>query len=182
MKPNEPEDYLEDFEELNTEPIMSLDRIEWWLLKYSDAHAEIISYLKAHHIEYIPYADIESHSHLSIISDFQCFLDFYHFINEISESARNEPQLKREMKEYHLIKDSSAELQEWITRNEKFGLGPYPQFIADANVFRDEMKQILVIEVENDVQFELDRNHFNFTLEFVKIFNELYCDKEILEG
>lgn len=54
MKPKSPDNYLEDFEELNDSPIMSMDKIEWWLLKYSDNHAEIVCYLKEHNVIYIP--------------------------------------------------------------------------------------------------------------------------------
>ncbi len=170
--------YLNDFESLIDIPYMSLDKIEWWLLKYADFHSEITTYYRDNNISYSPNSDLEVHPLYPIIINLHSFLDFYHLINEISEYARREAYFKEEIKEYHRIKDAHHKSKEWLIKNLKFGLGPYPQFIADANAFGNE--EMIVINEQHDVIFYLLRDDFGFTLEFIEIFEELFFEKEIL--
>ena len=169
--------YIYDFELLNDTPYISMDKIEWWLLKYSDFYSDITTYYKDNNIIYSPDAVAEPQPHLAVINVLNPFLDFYHIINEVSEYARRETYFEEEIKKYHRIKVSKDESKKWLLKNLKFGLGPYPQFIADANVFRDQEKGLLVMDVEHDVMFNLDWDDFGFTLEFIKIFEELFFEK-----
>lgn len=183
MKPQIPDDYLEDFEELNDSPLMSMDKIEWWLLKYSDIHAEIVSYLKEHNVIYTPPPpsyNYESRTEGDVIRPFMLFLDFFHFVNEISESARKEAYFKQEMKEYHRIKHAMPVLKDWLRKNERVFNEGVPEFIVDEYNFQERTGKIWVREEIHDVEFSVDWNLFCFTLYFIKIFNELFCDKEIL--
>lgn len=159
---------------------MNLDKIEWWLLKYSDFYSDITTYYKDNNISYSPNSDLEAHPLYPLIINLHAFLDFYHFLNEITEYTRREAYFKEEIKEYQRLKASQDDPKEWLIKNLKFGLGPHPQFIADANVFRDEEKELRVIDVEHDVMFNLDRDDFSFTLEFIKIFEELFFEKGML--
>lgn len=172
--------YIYDFELLNNTPYMSLDKIEWWLLKYSDFHSDITAYYKENNIIYIADSVVEPQPHLAVINVLNPFLDFHHIINEVSEYARREAYFEEEIKEYHRIKASKDKSKKWLIKNLKFGLGPYPQFIADANAFGDEKEELLVIDVEHDVVFNLDRDDFRLTLEFLKIFEELFFERGLL--
>lgn len=170
--------YLNDFESLIDTPFMSLDKIEWWLLKYADFHSDITTYYRDNNISYSPNSDIEAHPLYPIIINFHLFLDFYHFLDEISEYARKEAYFKEEIKEYHRIKASKVKSKEWLIKNLKFGLGPHPQFIADANAFGND--EMIVINEQHDVIFYLNRKDFSAVLEFIEIFEGEVFEKKIL--
>ena len=172
--------YLNDFERLIDTPFMHLDKIEWWLLKYADFHSDITTYYRDNNISYSLNSDIEAHPLYPIIINFHLFLDFYHFLDEISEYARKEAYFKEEIKEYHRIKASKVKSKEWLIKNLKFGLGPHPQFIADANAFGNN--EMIVIHKQHDVIFYLDRKHFSAVLEFIEIFEGLFFEMKILPG
>lgn len=115
-----------------------------------------------------------------MIKPFGSFLDFHHFVNQISECARNEAYFKQEMKEYHRIKHSMPDLKDWLRKNEKIILDGFPEFIADEYNFQERTGKIWVSEEIHEVEFYLDWNLFCFTLYFIKIINELFSDREIL--
>src|SRR5690554_2914962 len=167
--------YLNDFERLMDTPFMNLDKIEWWLLKYADFHSEITTYYRDNNISYSPNSDLEAHPLYPLIINLHAFLDFYHFLNEITEYTRREAYFKEEIKEYQRLKASQDDPKEWLIKNLKFGLGPHPQFIADANAFGND--EMIVIHEQHDVVFNLDRDRFSFTLNFLKIFDELFFEK-----
>jgi len=98
--------YLNDFERLMDTPFMNLDKIEWWLLKYADFHSEITTYYRDNNISYSPNSDLEAHPLYPLIINLHAFLDFYHFLNEITEYTRREAYFKEEIKEYQRIKAS----------------------------------------------------------------------------
>ncbi|PWH86034.1 hypothetical protein [Brumimicrobium oceani] len=171
--------YLNDFNSLIDTPFMNLDKIEWWLLKYADFHFEITTYYRDNNISYSPNSDIEAHPLYPLIINLHAFLDFYHFLNEISEYARREAYFKEEIKEYQRVKTSKEKSKEWLTKNLKFGLGPYPQFITDANALEND--EMIVIHEQHDVIFYLDRKDFSAVLEFIEIFEEVVFEKELEE-
>jgi len=172
--------YLNDFESLIDTPFMSLDKIEWWLLKYADFHSEITTYYRDNNISYSPNSDLEAHPLYPLIINLHAFLDFYHFLNEITEYTRREAYFKEEIKEYQRLKASQDDPKEWLFKNLKFGLGPHPQFIADANAFGNN--EMIVIHKQHDVIFYLDRKHFSAVLEFIEIFEGLFFEMKILPG
>nr|WP_299203245.1 hypothetical protein [uncultured Brumimicrobium sp.] len=170
--------YLNDFERLIDTPFMHLDKIEWWLLKYADFHSDITTYYRDNNISYSPNSDIEAHPLYPIIINFHLFLDFYHFLDEITEYARREVYFKEEIKEYHRIKASKVKSKEWLIKNLNFGLGPHPQFITDANAFEND--EMIVIHEQHDVIFYLNRKHFSAVLEFIEIFEGEVETQQIL--
>jgi len=170
--------YLNDFERLIDTPFMSLDKIEWWLLKYADFHSEITTYYRDNNISYSPNSDLEAHPLYPLIINLHAFLDFYHFLNEITEYTRREAYFKEEIKEYQRLKASQDDPKEWLFKNLKFGLGPHPQFIADANAFGND--EMIVIHEQHDVVFYLDSKDFSAVLEFIEIFEEEVETQQIL--
>lgn len=191
---NNPEDfdYAEDFKQLITSPIMSMDKIEWWLLKHSDYHKEISDFLKEHNTVYIhqkehmhdtfnnpdniTYTDYQQ----KVISPYEEFLYSYYFVNEVAEYARKDSYFKEEMKEYHRIKHSRSQLINWTEKNRSIFMRGFPVFIGNRLNYDPNGDEVWIGESLYYIEFSVDWNHFSFTFYFIKIFNELFYDKEIL--
>ena len=180
MKPNEPENYIEDYEKLNNEPIMSLDKIEWWLLKYSDAYAEIMLYFKEKNVNYDPKFVVYTEYQDRIMSPFTEFIYYFNFMDEISLSAKKEAFFKKELREYRQIMHCRHKTTEWLAKNEKVGLGFFPHFIWEYYLYFDEGGKLWIGDQWYDIGFLVDWNRFCFTLYFYKVFNELFWKQELL--
>src|SRR5690554_4252238 len=62
--------------------------------------------IRDNNISYSPNSDLEAHPLYPLIINLHAFLDFYHFLNEITEYTRREAYFKEEIKEYQRIKAS----------------------------------------------------------------------------
>lgn len=180
MEPEEPEDYVEDFQALNTEPIMSLDRIEWWLLKYSDIHADILDYFEQWGFSYDPNIVVYTEFQDKIMSPYIEFLEFYNFLNEITICSKKEAFFKKELMEYRQVLHSREKTTEWLAKNEEVGFGFFPEFIWEYFEYGEVGGELWIGDQWNDVGFLVDWNQFCFTLYFYRLFKVLFWDHELL--
>ncbi|RYM34818.1 hypothetical protein ERX46_05435 [Brumimicrobium glaciale] len=180
MKPNEPENYLEDFEELNTEPIMSLQKIEWWLLKYSDAYAEIMLYFKEKNVNYDTKFVVYTEYQDTIMNPYMEFIYYFNFMDEISLIAKKEAFFKKELREYRQILHSREKTTQWLAKNEKVGLGDFPEFIWSYYRYFTIGGTLWIGDKWNEIGFFVDWNRFCFTLYFCKVFSELFWNQKLL--
>lgn len=176
-------DWLTQFQELHQNNIYSIDKIEWWLLKFSDTQKESHDFIYSQHI-----FDLEDGSKVRLPplgkkNEQEKFLDLYKALDTISQFHRNEKYFEKEMIIYHKIKTTKSDLKSWVSKNEDLGANEYVCFFLDYLDY-DENEKVEHLNVFAHLSKELDifvdRQDFQNTIAFLEVFNELYWVQEIL--
>lgn len=130
------------------------------------------------------------------------FLKLYEAIDEILRFHRKEAYFKNEIIEYHNIKYSKINLKIWAAKNHDLGLNIYANFSRKFLAIEKESSSIRVYgssEIElyiiNKLREEtgrggfktvldydvfINKEHFKHTIEFIKIFDDVFWVQEIL--
>lgn len=177
-------DYSNDLFELSSKNIFLMNRIEWWLLKYSDTYKDIQTYLEENGVEnywlepgntiYLPTSEDP------IIKNVNRFLYLYEALDIISELHRNEPYFKQEMLAYPKVKDELETLKAWVDKSEQLMLDKYVMFLADYLDYIPSTENLKVnVRCSPDLDIFIDPKDFQYTIEFLEIFSKLYWKDRI---
>ena len=85
------------------------------------------------------------------------------------------------MTEYHNIKSSKSELENWLTKNEKFGADKFVCFLIDYLDYDENDKEEhlkLFVHSATDLDIFVNRANFNNTIDFLETFNNIYWTHE----
>lgn len=160
-----------------------MDRIEWWLLKYSDLYKETYDFFYSQYLFELDDGTILRDPPFGKPTDKERFLAVFKALDEISEFHKNEVYFEKEMIEYNEIKKSQTTLKNWVLKNEEFGANKYACFLIDYLDYKeyDQVEHLNVcVHFFKDFEIFIDRNDFKHTIEFLENFNELYWVQEIL--
>ncbi len=176
--------YLNDFESLIDTPFMSLDKIEWWLLKHSDAQKQIIAYQESKYTSFEhedgsisrfpPLKEVLTESELK-------FLNLYSELETISEFHRSESSFEKELHIYREIKHSPSDVKDWVAKHEVLATQDYAYFLVDYLDYDVNAKH-LNVNIYRIKEFELyiDHEDFKYTVEFLTLFNDLFYTQHVL--
>lgn len=176
-------DWLADFQELHQKNIYSIKKIEWWLLKYSDAQKEWHNFIYNQHIFELKDGSTVRLPSFGKKSDQEIFLDLYKALDTISQFHRNEKYFEQEITTYHQIKKTKSDLKSWVSKNEDLGANEYSCFLLDYLDYDEDEKVehlSLFIHSMKEADIFVDRQDFRYTIEFLEIFNDLFWVQEIL--
>lgn len=154
--------------------ILSMDKINWWLLKYYE------NYKATKKLEQSKYLyDIESIivrlPEKSLKNTNELFLDIYDALEMLAEFHKNESYFEKEVKLYVEVKNSKNLLQKWLKRNETLGSEIYACFIIDYLDYSEDPFHLNVfIHSIREIEIYVDGKDFENTVQFLEIFNELY--------
>lgn len=166
--------------DLKDQPL-SIAKVEWWLLKYSDFYKKTSDFVYSQHLFKLEDGSTVRLPPLGEPTDQEKFLDLYKALDTICELHRNEKYFEQELVEYQKIKDSQSELKNWITKNEDLGTEKYVCFLVDYLDYSENAEHLnIYVHSSKDLEIYIDQQDFKNTIEFLEIFNELYWEKEIL--
>src|SRR5690606_4913994 len=167
-------------EDVKDQPL-SMHKVEWCLLKYSnhykkacDARTRKLQIRMADpDFPFIPFPKD---------TDLEIFLSQYEIFLLLSERHRNEWFHEQEMIEYAMIKDSSSALKRWTFKNKEIGVAEYFGFFLDyferSEDFNDNLTVLVLYPKGPEIL--IDRQYFKHSIEFIETFDELYYVREML--
>lgn len=162
---------------------LSIAKVEWWLLKYSDFYKRTYDFVHNQHLFTTDDGSIIRLPPFGKPTDREKFLDLYESLDKISELYRTEKYFEREMVVYQKIKNSQSDLKHWVAKNEELGANKYVCFLIDYLDYdkNDEEVNLKIFILESkELEIYIDRQDFKNTIDFLEIFNELYWVQEIL--
>jgi hypothetical protein len=169
---------IEDFTNLMENSFVTIFKIEWWLLKYSDLYTETYDYVHSHDL-----IELEDGSKVYLPpngnpTDKEIFLDLYNSLNLISEFHRNEKYFEQEMVEYYRIAQSPSDVKNWVAKNEYLGVKKYVCFQVDYLDYDEVIERIEHLNVYvrslKELDIYVDRHNFKNTIDFIEKFQSLY--------
>lgn len=178
------ENYLEDFKTLNESSVMRMPKIEWWLLKHSDAQKQILEYQESKYTSFEhedgsisrfpPLKEVLTESELK-------FLNLYSELETISEFHRSESSFEKELHIYREIKHSPSDVKDWVAKHEVLATQDYACFLVDYLDYDVNAKH-LNVNIYRIKEFELyiDHEDFKYTVEFLTLFNDLFYTQHVL--
>ncbi len=169
----------------NCQKVFPMDKIEWWLLKYSDFYEKTFDFVYSQRLFKMDDGSTVRLPSFGKSTDQEKFLDLYKALDTISEFHRNEKYFEQELTEYHKIKNSQSDLKNWITKNENLGAEKYICFLIDYLDYDENNKEEhlkVFVHSSKELDIFIDRQDFKNTIGFLEIFNELYWVQEILPG
>ncbi|UWX54891.1 hypothetical protein NYZ99_19485 [Maribacter litopenaei] len=169
--------WIKDFQALSQNHIYSMDKIQWWLLKYTEKNKSI------YNLERSRNSDGQKQLSDIILPLFwrsgkdRIFLDLYVTLDKISKFHRNERYFEQEVLDYHKIANSDSDLKNWISKNKSFGADVYVCFLTDyLDYDENENEEHLKVFVPSlkDLEIFINRADFKYTIDFLEIFNYNY--------
>lgn len=173
--------YLNDLQQLKSSGIYTIEKIEFWLLKYSNSYKSIHNFIYSQHLSNLEDGSTVRLPPFTKVSKEEIFIDLYDALVTISGFHRNEKYFKQEMLAYQKIKNSFSNLRFWTAKNENLGAEKYACFLIDyLDYAEDEKVEHLSVFVPslNEFDIYIDRQDFTHTIDFLKTFNELYWCKK----
>ncbi len=172
--------YQRPFDFFSQRTSLSMDQIEWWLLKYAHLYDEAKNAIDpcsgCSRLRFHP--DCPLHSEYSrCISD---FIGSYEQLNELSQLHHLEDYLKQQIKLYHRIKTYPNLLTKWLLKNRTIGSEQLLCFELD--YCSEEYPNFLYVYFiqKSDLEIFIPKSYFKNTLRFLKIFDGHFWRNEQL--
>lgn len=162
----------------------SINKIEWWLLKYYD-HYKI-----SHKAEYEKYRFTNHDGSKVRLPRFeketnnQKFMELYEKLDELSSFHKFEDYFVKQMLDFNKIGSNITKVQDWLEKNEALGKDKFVCFLMDYFDEEDEENTgylKISLKLEKAYNIYVDSADFKNTVEFLKTFNELYWTLKIKE-
>jgi hypothetical protein len=160
------------------ENIFSIDKLEWWLLKYSELYNELAP---EHHF-------LKDEGYTLYTNEFEkypfqvCFLENYFIIDQVSILQTRESYFKNEMNLYETIKHEKAAIKSWIIKNYSLWDQEYSLFIFD-NLDENFKNSDYIFRLYNQnlklVEYRVERKAFENTIEFITFYDHLLFSNEM---
>lgn len=153
----------------------SMNKIEWWLLKYSDFYKKITDSETNQHLTKIKNGSTLSLPTFKEPTDQEKFLDLYKALDTISEFYRNEKYFENELIEYHKINNSKADLKKLVAKNKNLVTKNYTCFLIDYLDYSENTEHLnIFVHSSKELNIYINCQDFKNTIEFLEIFNQLY--------
>lgn len=164
-----------DFKDLSQNASYTMDRINWWLLKYKSTYEELR--------ELIPDPDcpicqpriykINCQCHWGSLEE--SFLNLYETLDMLTVLHAKESYFKKELDDYEKIKNDPSKVLLWINKSECLVEEQFILFFIDY-LGEDENCADLCVSflTRNNPDIHVQRSNFYNTIKFLDIFNELY--------
>lgn len=149
---------------LCADSIISIDKVEFWLLKYEDEY---------NHLKSLRKGELPSLSNYATAED--KFIDLYEQLDEMSRYHKFEPYCKEQLEIYALIKNDGLKIKEWFRTNESFYYEELIHFSVNYLDYLGNDKEYLlkIFSYQNKgLEFFIDVKDFESTIEFIEKFNQ----------
>lgn len=153
---------ITEFKSLFVDDIISVTKIQWWLLKYESDYLEIKDSFINKEFEYVFYRirgkDQEEFS----------FIDLFEKLQEVSDCHKNEKYFKDELEVYDTIKNDVTKLNSWLENHSLDTKGRQSEFRM---LFSDNSELLgynFNIEIKS-IGFKIKIEDFHYSLRFLNV-------------
>ncbi|MEH6745802.1 MAG: hypothetical protein V7670_03100 [Maribacter arcticus] len=167
-----------DIEKLKEYLLISMPKVEWWLLKYYNSYKRIRT-AKAEELRFSK----NPLNSLPLLSGVQNnngkFISLYQALDALTELYKYETYFKEEINVFNKLKKDKLTIDSWIKRNEKLGSDTFVCFLVDyLDYDEDEKVKHLNIFIPHsngkEINISIDRAYFQNTITFLETFNSYY--------
>lgn len=158
------------------ENLISISKIEWWLLKYDHLYKQIKEYVYNQNLYEIEDGIILRTPDFNNVSEDEKFLDLYSALDELTELHRNENYFREELFYYYKNLNSSEIVGKWYDKNETKIAESYGCFLVDYLDYDVEEKVTdLSVFIPSMPKLELFvfKKDFEFTIKFIELYNNI---------
>lgn len=166
-----------EIQELTRSNPNSMNKIEWWLLKYRDVFKKVKGSLADDYLY-----DLDDHSNMRLPMSLKAshndrFINVYESLDSLSTIHRLENYFQTQLLEFKKVRMTKAGTNKWLKKNEYLGADKLACFFIDYLDYDDDDK------VENlkvffhtapNLKIFIQSNDFRYTIKFLEIFQELY--------
>ncbi len=155
---------IKELKYLSTDSIISIDKVEFWLLKYQDNYNHLKSLREGELLPLSNYATAEDK-----------FVDLYEKLDEVSRYHKFESCCKEQLEIYASIKNDTEKVEKWLSTNEYFY---YEELIHFAVKYLDylgndkDYNLKVFSHFNKDLEFFINGKDFESTIEFIEKFNQ----------
>ena len=151
----------------------SMNKIEWWLLKYSDFYKKNTDSETNQHLTKLKNGSTLGLPMIKEPTELEKFLDLYKALNTISDFHRNEKYFANELTDYHKINGSQSDLEKWVAKN--LVTKKYTCFLIDYLDYAKNAEHLnIFVHSSKELNIYINCQDFKNTIEFLEIFNKLY--------
>lgn len=160
-----------------------MEKIEWWLLKYSEKQRKTFNLVQSQHAYELEDGSTVRLPPFGVRTEQEKFLDLYESLDVVSKFHRYEKYFEQQMVLYRDIKNSLSDLKDWLAENENLGADRYSCFLLDYLDYDEDVKvenlNIYVHSIKN-IDIFVARQDFKHTIDFLDTFNEQFWVKNII--
>lgn len=164
---------INEFITFKSDGIYTMEKIEFWLLKFSGFYKETLAYVQTQDL-----FRMEDGTTVCLPSFWKTtneykFLDLYKTLDTVSNFHRKENNTRGLLLEYHSIKNSQSDLKQWTKKAKYIVADQYASFLSDyLDYDEDDNEENLLIYMESikELEIYIDKNDFKNTLEFLGVF------------
>lgn len=176
---------ISDFFQPSKDNIFSINKVENWLLKYSEDYKQLIDFNKSNYVSLkLENGKIVRLPPINENSKNKKFIDLYNSLERISEFHRNEEYFEKEIIVFNKISKSRASVKNWLLKNKNLVIKAYGCFLSDYLDYKGNNEEVhlnIFIHSLKDCYIYINRSDFKSTIEFLETFNDLYFIQERLK-
>ena len=153
---------------------VSVEEVEWWLLKYSDYIKKINNNCNCgSKTDELPCICKRSENEKLI-------LEVFYSLDELTNFHRFEKYAIEQINNYKIYVDNKKNIDKWLMKNEKFGSEFLACFLIDyLDYSENEEENINLLAYRNEkekIEIFVNRQNFENLIEFKELFDELYYE------
>lgn len=152
--------------------VASIAFVNWWLMKHTGLKDQSIVDLTNSCCGNKPCINMVADCEFPIVHYFK---DCFNRLDELTQIHKYEEYFKKELLYYKNFDGDNTKVEAWVKKseaivNENFGL-----FSLKYLDYAEKPNHLKINLPENyGLEFSVTRNEFNYTIEFLELFNELY--------
>ncbi|WP_425077281.1 hypothetical protein [Psychroserpens sp. S379A] len=149
---------------LSADSIISIDKVEFWLLKNQDEY---------NHFKSIREGELPAISNYATAED--KFVDLFEQLEEVSRYYKYEPYCKEQLETYTSIKNDTEKLEKWLSTNENFYYEELIHFSVNYLDYLGDNKEYhlkIFSYLNKDIGLFIDGKDFESTIELIEKFNQ----------
>lgn len=151
--------------------LLSIPKIEWWLLKYSDLYKQTNQETR----ERINSPNFELPYTIGDHTPEEKFSNLYKELDTLCNYYRKEQNLADKISEYSLIRKVDKNEEAWQTKNEEYFLKNYSSFLLDYLDYQDDPIYLSVfLFTMPKVDIFIEKEYFVKTLDYIEIMHSQY--------
>lgn len=166
-----------EIQELTQSNPNSMNKIEWWLLKYRDNYKDIKNTLESKHWDELDNSlSVRLPSSLKVERN-DMFINLYESLDALSTIHRLENYFKTQLLELKIIRMSENGKNKWLKKNKHLGADKLACFFIDYLDYDDDDKVEhlkVFIHTAPSIKIFIQSKDFRYTIEFLEIFDKLY--------
>lgn len=148
---------------LSTDSIISIDKVEFWLLKHQDKYNYLKSLREGELLPLSNYARAEDK-----------FVDLFEQLEEVSRYHKFESYCKEQLEIYTSINNDTVKVRKWLGTNEEFYYGQLVHLSIGYLDYQEKGNHLKVFShLNKKLEVFVDKKDFRNTIQFLNLYESL---------